>query len=546
MAFDVYGAINNIYKNKVDWDTANKAQDKTGRDQAAQRAVGYYNLLRNNGYGNVADQLAAVDYSGAKKILDQYSAFDQTKTKAQTPVMNTGVSNEAYNTLVSTASAKNNKLDDTMYSDHNNIMKKYDSLFGYANNNVADTDEYKSAWDNVMPYYSYKAMQGRDNAQASGGATNGGNVDSFSAANAMRQQAALTAQGQMIAHQMGIDTYNARVNNAQNILKNLGAYNDNMYSHLENTRNFDAELGQRVFENDETAKNNEMQRLLTESQITGNVPKSLSVKNNPFLNADGTVKDVYLSKEFDDKGGFETIINDAIRQLRTETDSEVRRGLENTINQAREARLEKLSLPQYAPWAYQARASAPGETADYRLSNKELDNQKYSYDTDYNKTKYVTDSQERQNAANNASAERITGATEETKRIESNNALEAGKYATDKQYQLGTYEADIKNNESAAEAAVKNIQSWTKLITDNAADYAKNAKKSKSDVITEISPGQYKIKDKGYMLRVANQILAADDLADEEAKYLLDAFGIDEDTIAGVRSVGAYGPVQVK
>ena len=72
-----------------------------------------------------------------------------------------------------------------------------------------------------MGKYDLSAMQGRDNAAASAAASNGGNIDSYAAANAMRQQAALTREGMQTAHKLGLEAYNARNRKRQNHTRKL-------------------------------------------------------------------------------------------------------------------------------------------------------------------------------------------------------------------------------------------------------------------------------------------------------------------------------------
>lgn len=282
MAYNPYSAINAIYNYKNEWDSANKSGNTTKKNKAAENAKVFYNQLRNNGYGSVADELSSVDVTGAKYILDQYSA------------KNTGVDNQAYNTSMQSATNKNNTLAGYVDSDRKDVQGKYDDIYNYANQDITKTDEYKSTFNKMMGKYDMAALQGRDNAAASGGASNGGNIDSYAAANAMRQQASLTAQGQQIAHQAGLDAYNARVSNVSNILNNLGVYNSSTYDAMNQTVNNDLNIANSYFTNAETTKNNEVVRLAEQANVTGYTPTEWTIKNDAvysdFLNADGTFK----------------------------------------------------------------------------------------------------------------------------------------------------------------------------------------------------------------------------------------------------------------
>lgn len=286
MAYNPYSAINAIYNYKNEWDAANKSGDTTAKNKAAENAQVFYKQLRDNGQKKLADELSALDASGAKYILDQYSAKDS------------GVDNQAYNTSMQSATDKNNKLAGYIDSDRNDVQGKYNDIYNYANQDITKTDEYKSTYDRMMNKYDLSALQGRDNAVASGGASNGGNIDSYAAANAMRQQASILANGQQVAHQAGLDAYNSRISNVSNILNNLGVYNSGTYDAMNQTIANDANLAQQYFDNSETSKNNEVARKSEIANVTGVVPDEWVVSNNPYMNDDGTIKDEYKNIDF--------------------------------------------------------------------------------------------------------------------------------------------------------------------------------------------------------------------------------------------------------
>ena len=233
-------------------------------------------------------------WSDTKPLDDAFNDY----VKRTNTTLDTGVKNQVYNVAAQGVRDKNDKLNDTIYSDHADMHSKYDKIYDYANQDVTGTDEYKSAFKNIMPSYNLAAMQGRDNAVASGGASNGGNIDSYAAANALRQQAALTAKGQALAHQAGMDAYNARIGRVQEILSNLGLYNQNTYNATEGTINNDRLLAQQIFDNEETAKNNDVARKSQIASVTGYSPDEWVVSNNPYLNDDGTIKDEYKNVDF--------------------------------------------------------------------------------------------------------------------------------------------------------------------------------------------------------------------------------------------------------
>ena len=364
--YNAYSDIKSIVDLKGQWDEANKAGDTAKKNQIAATAQAYYDKLKNNDYGGVAQALSANGYSGAKAILDSYAPATETKTE-------TKVEPSAYTQSMQSATKNNETLKNYINSDRKDVQGKYDDIYDYANQDVTKTDEYKSTYDNMMAKYDLSALQGRDNAVASGGSSNGGNIDSYSAANAMRQQAALTATGQQVAHQAGLDAYNSRISNVSNILNNLGIYNSGTYDAMNQVIGNDSAIAQQYFDNDETAKNNEVARLSEKANVTGYVPNEWAYENNIYLNSDGTVRAEYLTDEFDNTGGFTTIINNAKSRLATTTDPTERANLQATINYATQAKaLKTFSSPKYSKYSHEVESVAPQKTADYDLTDKQI------------------------------------------------------------------------------------------------------------------------------------------------------------------------------
>jgi len=288
MPYNPYNELKSIYDAKVAWGNATTDQERQTQNDIANAARQKLNAY---GYGQLANQVSAsgADAASVKKILDDWSAVTDTTTGTY----KTGVDNSAYNQVISAASKKNDTKFDTVTSDHASVNKKYEDIFKYANNDVTQSDEYKSAFKNIMPSYTLAAMQGRDNEVASGAANNGGNIDSFAAANALRQQAALTAKGQALAHQAGLEAHNARIQNARSILSDLGVYNSSVYAAMDNSINNDRGIANDIFNNTETAKNNQVSRDVATSEVTGVVPTSMLYQMpyySQFFNTDGTLK----------------------------------------------------------------------------------------------------------------------------------------------------------------------------------------------------------------------------------------------------------------
>lgn len=299
MAYD-YDYITDVQKvldAKIAYNNATTDAERQIQNNIANQAR---KRLNDYGYKDIANQISAsgADATTVRKLLDSYKSPNttttDTNTKYSTNTLKTGINNDAYNNRVASGSTKNDIYFNTITNDHSNVNKKYDSIYNYANSDITQTDEYKSAFKNIMPEYNLKAMQGRENEKASGAASNGGNIDSFAAANALRQQTAITAKGQALAHQIGLESANARVNNVNNILSNLGVYNSSVYSAMSDSINNDRNIANDITNNEQTALNNETARLSEQASVTGYTPTEWTIKNDAtysqFLNPDGTFK----------------------------------------------------------------------------------------------------------------------------------------------------------------------------------------------------------------------------------------------------------------
>lgn len=291
MAYNPYQDIQKVYNAKVNWNKATTDEERKRQNEIASAAR---KNLEAYGYSDVAGQISAsgADATAARKILERYApktttTTTPTTTKATTVPDSTTLTNpELITTNNNETRNKINQLWGTQTSDRDTMTGKYNKLESTAYANPFETAEGKA----IIGKYDLEAMQGRNNELAGGSASNGGNIDSFAAANALRQQAALTAKGQMVA----LDAHNNKINNVKGILADLGVYLQNQDKGMQTTIGIQQEEGQRLFENDQTAKNNEVARLAEQANVTGYTPTEWTIKNDAvysqFLNPDGTFK----------------------------------------------------------------------------------------------------------------------------------------------------------------------------------------------------------------------------------------------------------------
>ena len=392
--YNPYYDVNQIYNYKGQYDKAKNSGNSQLAQQIASFAQQNYNNLKSNGYEDVAKSLGDVGYSGAKKIRDKYAmegkvairpylynsklktkygmsdtdidkalSFNETTGEVSLGGMNLGspYSNVDGTTYWDSASLdkgiedyishsgitpsktelinqnnagvleKTNSLYDLQMSDHKDMTGKYGELYDKAMyENPFETPTGQS----IMNEYKLKGVQVSDNAKAEGGASNSGNIDSYAAANALRQQAAMTAKGQ----QMAIAAQTEAINNVRGILGDLGGYQQGSYAGMQNTIGLQQSEGSRLFDEQQTEKLNDHSINYDIAEMTGYNPAEWDIKNNRYF-TNGTLTNPDLD--------YGIIIEDIDKKLETETDPEERSKLLKQKSEASFARSYKTSPNNY-------------------------------------------------------------------------------------------------------------------------------------------------------------------------------------------------------
>lgn len=383
MAYNPYSAVNAIYKLKGQWDSANNAGDTAAKNNAAEKAQQYYNQLRSNGYGDIADQLTASNYTQAKAINDKWAKMGKTSTRdylyslgqskgmSQSDVdkliswdnltgevsfgskkigtpdsvvdgvsywSDTSVLDNAFNDYIDRSGTVRSKST-AVNQENEKLFAKYNQEYeDLKNTNPFETETGKA----ILAKYDLAGLQGRDNQVASGAGSNGGNIDSFAAANALRQQSSLINQGQMVA----LDAHQQKLDHARALLSDIGVNID------------------RVFNQDETAKNNDVARKSEQAAVSGYTPAEWAIQNDAFLKnfVDENGK---LRKEYYDTD-FQELINNAKAQGNTELANKyaILRGLKIFSN-----------FSDYGKYLNQGDVSyiQPQRTADYDLTKQQIE-----------------------------------------------------------------------------------------------------------------------------------------------------------------------------
>ncbi len=165
MAYDPYKAAEQIVRNKGRWSGA-VAMGKSG-DEYHERAKYYYAELRNNGYSGIADKLEESSYGEALEYLDTLEKESGTY--------------DARGELAA-SSANRESLENRRAELYDRLMREYNSLYSDAENGKLSAEG-----ERIMSEFRQAGENAAGHAVADNAAGNGGNINSYAAANAHRQ-----------------------------------------------------------------------------------------------------------------------------------------------------------------------------------------------------------------------------------------------------------------------------------------------------------------------------------------------------------------------
>ncbi len=229
--------------------------------------------------------------------------------------------------------ARAGKLWGMASDDRDTANKNYRRAQNFLYSDFTDTDEYET----IMDRYREMGDKAGYGAVASGAGANGGNVDSYAQAQAARQMKSFENAGNAAA----LDYYRSKMDSLLGLnqaydqsrrqtVDDLNTILDRYNSAAQNYYG----AGQQYFENDQTAKNNEVQREISRANAYGNVPDSAisELYPNPYLNADGSFNPAYENMDF-----------------QAEIQRAIERGDNLAVKQLTDARRKKI---EYAPDKY--------------------------------------------------------------------------------------------------------------------------------------------------------------------------------------------------
>lgn len=240
--YNPYEDAKNILKYKGNYHTAK--QMGTNYDQYKEAAKPYYQNLRFNGYGDLADQFEQSDFIKAQELfkglkqdttVDDYFAdlYSKTAEAQSTPKISQAAEDmwNAWNNTNTTLNGNEIKYDRNgnvvsgLNVDHYNTGR---NQLGYLNNFDVTAQPY---YQGIMNSFQLQGNNAARGEQATGAANNAGNIDSYAQANANRQQLAFTSKG--------LEAALAAANQNQ---QNWQTLYDSMTGHLNNMGNQNANV----------------------------------------------------------------------------------------------------------------------------------------------------------------------------------------------------------------------------------------------------------------------------------------------------------------
>lgn len=321
--YNPYNSMRKIVDLKGSYDSA-KGQDGNYK-QYQDEAVQYYNDLINNGYVQQAADLSKYGYEDALNYLnnsgwksDEETEFDEwydsigkiasggkrTVSEQQTDYIDKLMGIGTGETSPQTSDAVS-KLMDQWFSDNQTYIDRSGELHDAGMSGLDSLLNYdytkQSFYQPIMDTYNLYGDNAANGALATGAAGNAGNIDSYAAANAARQQLAFTNAGHQAAlaaaaqnqgsyldlyGMMGANNSDLRLNNATT----MNAIN-NMYSTDANERQAANDVIRQLFGDESAERVNATNAMvdkyladlgLVQNQYTTDAQERMNTENNEY------------------------------------------------------------------------------------------------------------------------------------------------------------------------------------------------------------------------------------------------------------------------
>ena len=404
------------------------------KTSAADKAKALYNRLVENGYSGYAEKLKQMNteqarsyvneiaakaggkqairpymynlgqkYGLSKNQIDNLISYDNATQEVTfggklvglandnningTTYWDTNVLDDAFNSYVDRAGLKtdtmkynegNDAIQTKLAQDweeqlkgSNAINDRYGNHMDTAYGNVLESDIAKA----VLANMGVQGLKAYDSELYSGAAANSGNVDSFAAANARREQLNKNAIGNLLAYNIGKQERDAYLDG----LNDWQSLQDSQHTNRMNNVNVNMQHNQQLSDNDQTAKNNDVSRNVQISEVTGKVPTAFEKNYNEFFNENGEL----INPDID----YEAIYQERMAAGDTEG--------ARMANVARNYKIQ--NIPGYEQWANTMRPTTSTDTAKIsenkaeRQQEKDIINLNADVEKDVYKDKAGTD-----------------------------------------------------------------------------------------------------------------------------------------------------------
>lgn len=480
---DIIDAVQGITDNKTLYDNSKYTLQDGNYQQYAELAIPYYDSLRAAGRSDIADYLsgsttpAALEYLRSigieldpvqqdlngivNNLLTQPSqSIDMSAMWQQSqPIIDyiNGITQPDAATQAANGQALNNmnalfgavmgnnqqiqqdsgKLNDLISQYMGEQTARYDDLYDWLKNtNYYDTDTAK----NIMSYYNAQGGKAANEATAEGMAQNSGNIDSYAAANALRQQLDFTNAG----NQAVLNQYNAQAGNMLDTLKALGVdvgdAQDRMLGLLGGNQAYNAELAG--------------QYNAGAADILGLINQNAQAGNTAAIDALNSLLGLY-------EAGMNNDTNRYLGQLDTAGDILANRDTQQAVVDSANATAEAEKAKAYSEY----QAEIQRILSDENISEQEIQQKLTQAYLEYEAKIYAADADA--NAKITTSYNTLEGTkysadkNAESDKYVANANASADKYVADTSAEATKYAADAKSKADGTGNAVLGVGDYT-------------------------------------------------------------------------------------
>lgn len=515
----------------------------TWNDKTGEVGIGGINLGRPD----------VVSSDGVSYMSDINALNNAVDTYAK----NTGIArpadlkwNETYDVAFGNKNAMSDEVRDSAKLSNEALRKSMsanDIYFNESQTPTARSADYRQTWSDVMPAYQYDADKAGRNAAASAAGSNGGNIDSFAAANARRQREASYANGARLAAELGIGARQATMGNMNQGVQNyftgsrLGAQNarDLADAGVTDTQGYINLMTESRNERDDAAARDAMQAqadsLRAESeyrqamknylygQMLGqNTAETMARLYPGYMNPDGTFKDNITDTD------IEAMLEEfKAKNPNYEKDPNLKAFYDSAVAFRN---LKGLNVPGHLGYLSEGDVGV-SKFAPYGEEDKNRALSKYGIDKNFDIQKMGIDSTERMQNARNQLEQTLAqmGYSHDAAQREADRMLD--KYKSDL-----AANTEIKTTQIAAGATGAGTTGAGALDDSKVKAWIKNINNDLGKgTVAETEPGKYEIKNQKYS--VIGKIMDSTTLTNEQKIYMLNVLGLTDEDIAASNNI---------